>query len=640
MTALRCAVLAIALVAAGLVSLSALAAGPKRVFILVEPADTLPGAVQRPSSEMIVNTGTKLRITGKPGIEAAGKTFLVTVTPPDEGWDFDPRTEPECPGDPDPPAKTVGTKYFEKPVTLEAKVDEAGGFEAAYAPRIPGEYEIEAVDAEAAHKGEAKFIAATPELPDECKQAPEAEIAEAAAGLTDVVCDAMEALDARIQELPPMPGKDEFLKRFAEAKEQLKAAAPCGEAPSWVHGVGHVNAIHKAHPALRKPTQPLIKALDDWRTGAEEARKAAPKALAAVTSGNIACDQLDIVINGLKFVDFYLGLIVKPGEFLSDWGKENIPTKLFALIPAVGQTAAVKDGVELGWKGVTSYKPTFKGGKIKISAVGIDRLLAHQKIASGLSAYLLARVFEQFCQVFQGPITGEMAAEFRSRGKLWWRYKFTIGGQLVLRYPANAKGDKVALTGEFVGNATHIESWDNAIPELHPELAQGTVFRTLRIEPIVMDTIPYLYERNLGQTNSTAVPDFNPVKSTIDQGGLITQFVMTPAFFRIPVRGDFDGKSIRLDMQPAVVDFDDLRVKVVHIVLPVLSLWPDVVDYALPYKGAHFLILRAMNDGPVTFDVVKEGQAMKVTREFTRAKRASEAKGDYKLSIRACNPAC
>ena len=88
------------------------------------------------------------------------------------------------------------------------------------------------------------------------------------------------------------------------------------------------------------------------------------------------------------------------------------------------------------------------------------------------------------------------------------------------------------------------------------------------------------------------------------------------------------------------VDFDDLRVKVIQIVLPVLSLWPEVIDYALPYKGAHFLMLRAMNDGPADFDVAYEGETMKITRTFDRKKATSETDATYMLKINACNPGC
>ena len=392
---------------------------------------------------------------------------------------------------------------------------------------------------------------------------------------------------------------------------------------------------------MRPATQTVVAKLDGWLEPARKARMEAPRAIASMTHGNLVCDQLDIVINGLKFIDFYLGLIIAPAEFLEDWAKENIPTKLVSLIPAVGQTPAMKDGVELGWKAVLSYEPKREGGRVKVSAKGFDRFMAHSKVANGVVAFATTRVFEQYCQTFQGPITGSISAEFMTGGgSIWWQYSIAISGQLTLRYPANAKGEVIPLTGEFVGNATEIKSWDNAVPVLFPELAQGTVFRTLRVEPIALNTVPGVFAKNFGGSSDASMPDLNPVKSIIDQGGTVVQGVTTPAFFRVPVRADLREKTLRLELMPAAVDFDDLRVKVVQIMLPVLSLWPEVIDYALPYKGAHFIMLRALGDGIVEFDVERKGKAMSIKRTFDREKGNAEARGVYSLSVTACNPAC
>lgn len=266
--------------------------------------------------------------------------------------------------------------------------------------------------------------------------------------------------------------------------------------------------------------------------------------------------------------------------------------------------------------------------------------MAHSKIANGIVAYATTRVFEAFCQTFTGPVSGKMAADFLTGGSIWWQYTIEISGQLTLRYPKGAHGTTVALTGEFVGNATSLKSWDNAVPVMFPGLAQGTVFRTMRIEPFALNSIPGVYSKNFGGSASAEMPDFNPIKSIIDQGGTIAQFVMTPAFFRVPVRAELTEKTLSLELQPAVVDFDDLRVKVIQIVLPVLSLWPEVIDYALPYKGAHFLMLRAMNDGRVQFDVQRQGETMKISRKFDRERSTSETKGVYSLQVDACNPGC
>ena len=207
----------------------------------------------------------------------------------------------------------------------------------------------------------------------------------------------------------------------------------------------------------------------------------------------------------------------------------------------------------------------------------------------------------------------------------------------MLRYPRNAKGDAIALTGEFLGNATSFKSWDNAVPVLFPTLAMGTVFRTLRFEPFAMNDFGALLKNPLA---GSALPDPNPITTTIEQGGLITRYVMTPAFYRVPVRGDLRGDTLRIELQPAALDFDDRRVKVVQVLLPVLRLWPTVNDYALPYKGAHFILTRAMNDGPAEFKVERTGDALSIERSFDRERKTAENTGYYVLKVKACNPAC
>lgn len=613
------------------------------IYLDIQIAEVPEGTVIAPSETTVTLPGKAVKISGITSRDLAGKVLQVTVTPPQEP---DPPTlepESECPEDDDKPtAKTIGLFSPEKPTVLAAPVGPTGKFEVTFTPKATGTHEVEASEPEMAYRGRSEFEVGEIELEEDCEEVPQEEIEAEAAGLSEVICEAVDAIEARVGELPPSPAKDELEKKLKELDSEIKDAQPCGEAPRWANGTYHLGKLQKDVPQVRRATAPAVRRVKDWLRDARQARSEARKALIRITQGNVVCDQLDVIVNGLKFVDFYMGLLIKPASFLADWAKENVPTKLVGLIPAVNQTPAVKDTVELGWKGVTSYQPKLESGRIRITTKGFDRALAAGKMANGIASFAASRVFEAFCQTFQGPVEGAMTAEFVREGgrRIWWQYSIGITGQLILRYPKDAKGDVIALTGEFIGNAQSIKSWDNAVPVLFPGLAQGTVFRSLRIEPIVMDTIPRLFQKNLGASKSQSAPDFNPVKSIIDQGGVITQGVMTPAFFRVPVRAEMRGKTLRLELQKAAVDFDDLRVKVIQIVLPVLSLWPEVIDYALPYKGAHFIMTRAMNDGPVTFDIERQGEKMMISEVFTRKRETAETKGEYKLSVTACNPSC
>lgn len=610
-----------------------------QIYLDIEVADKPDAAVRVPVERIATVPGVAVRISGLTSRDLAGKALLVTVTPPQEFEPDGPDPESKCFDD--DASATVTTMFRrEKPTVVGVEVGRDGRFEIVFTPKVTGTHEVEVADAEKAYRGTGEFDVTELEAEEQCEAIPLDEIEEEVAGLTELVCEATDALEERVGDLPPSPARDEISRRMKELAADAKEAVPCGEAPQWVNGYRHLERLRKEIPEIRPAIAPAVRQVKSWLRDARQARAEGRRAIAQITRGNVVCDQLDIIMNGLKFVDFYLGLIIKPADFLGDWAKENIPTKLVGMIPAVKQNTALRETIELGWKGVTTYGPKLEGGRVKISAQGLDRAMGHKKMLNATSAFLASRTFEIFCQTFQGPITGKMTAAFDQGSGVWWSYSIGISGQLVLRYPKGASGNVIALTGEFVGNAQSIESWDNAVPVLFPELAQGTVFRTLRIEPIVLDTFPGVYKKNLGVGHDQDAPDFNPVRSIIEQGGVLTQFVMTPAFFRVPVRAELSERTLRLELQPAVVDFDDLRVKVVQIMLPVLSLWPEVIDYALPYKGAHFIMTRAMSDGPVTFDVERSGNVMKISKTFVRDKTTQETTGSYTLTVNACNPGC
>ncbi len=613
------------------------------LFLDIELVKPQLGAITQSGETLITLPGSPVRISGAASLELAGKQIQVTISPPQQGWDVDPSEPTRCPGDAEPVGTRVVATFIKvDPTIIAAKVGQTGTFDVEFTPKNAGEYTVVAQDPDKKYRGEKKFIAGNPELEIDCTEIPLDDIKKESTGLVTTVCEAAPILLSRVKELPPSPLKAEMEQRAQDLAQQVKNNLDCDNAPAWTEGLTRIIDLRKNSPYLRSPTRIIGRQIEDWSRGARTANKNAPKAIASMTQGNVVCDQLDIVVNGFKFIDFYLGLIIAPSKFLADWAKENIPTKLVGMVPLVSQNAALKDAIEVNWKGVTSYTPKRDGKEFKIGAKGFDRTLATGKVATAVASWFAARAFEQFCQTFQGSIDGDMAAEFYVKGKLWWRYNIAISGTIILRYPKDAKGDVIALTGEIIGNATSLKSSDNAVPVLYPGLAQGTLFRTYRVEPIAMDTFPSIYKKNLGVSKSVAAPDFNPAKSIIDQGGMITQLVMTPAFFRVPVRAELLGKQkkIRLEVQKAAVDIDDLRVKVVHIILPVLSLWPDVVDYSLPYKGAQFMMSRAMDDATAEFDVETVGDAMKFTKTFKRQKSNSEAKGLYNLKISACNPGC
>jgi hypothetical protein len=118
--------------------------------------------------------------------------------------------------------------------------------------------------------------------------------------------------------------------------------------------------------------------------------------------------------------------------------------------------------------------------------------------------------------------------------------------------------------------------------------------------------------------------------------------MITPAFFRIPVRGDLRGDALRLELGEAVVDFADKRVTVTTVLFSVLSLRPHIVSYTLPYKDGRWILAGAMDagSGPAEFTVSKAGKQMTLERSFSRDRPNADTRAVYKLSVKACNPGC
>ena len=625
------------------------------IYVVVEAPAPGPGASPLSGSPETVKTlpGIAVRITGLADKGLAGKRLEIVVTPPQEPEaSADPEAEEECAA-PEPDAKAIGTGKLlaEPPARLYAVVEPSGSFEVSYTPNAYGEHEVE-VTSEGGHTGATGFeVVEPPELGSGCvpplrpKLEPEATtLAANVAKMADAVC-------ARQEELPASPAVDEARAKCAAFEKALAEAVPPGTAPPWLNAVDHLADLRRLAPEMRAATAGLVGRLQGWEATASEANQKFTGALAGVTHGNVVCDQIDIIINGLKFCDFYLGLVTTPGKFFVDWAKENVPTKLVSMIPATRRTPATQQAIESAWKGFVTFSPSAGklSGAAAVKASGPENFTAGYEFARGaqtmlfdLSQYVANRFFEKYCQQFQGPVSGTMSAEFYHEGQTWWRYTVEIQGQLTLRYPKDASGDAIALTGEFVGNATKFRSWDD-IRVKFPE-ARGSIIKSLRREPLTVGDMAFMGDSKFAGTKIAGqeVPSFNPITSTLDKGGPIVKGLLTPAFFRIPVRGDLRGDNLRLELQSAVKDFGDQQVSVTSVMFSVLSLMPHVVKYTLPYKDAHWILSSAMDarTAPVEFKVSRTATTIMLERKFHQDKPNATTRGVYDLSVKACNPGC
>lgn len=590
------------------------------ILVIVESAErglVNPQALGEGNVLKVVQ-GSVVRIRGAVAPGLAGKPLTITVTPPQAPELPDPREAPAELGGASSELVLAGSAKPLPPTTVTVTASASGSFETTYKTQVSGGHAVLVRDATGKHSGEAEFdVESATEVAKSIKE----ELERQAQALIENANAMAKAVSAKLRDVPASPARDQAMeqaKALVDAIEKLRRGDTVAELGRRADGL---RRLQQLGPRMASATHPLVSQLQSWIEQAHQANAKASQPLAELAHGNVVCDQLDIVVNGLKFVDFYLSLLTTPLQFFTGWAKENVPPKLAANLPGDVQRKRVgMETLESGWKAVLG---------------NYTEALDVQKLAVNLTSFVASRVFDQYCQTFTGPVSGSMNAEFIENGSTWWRYRIDIKGQLVLRYPKNARSDAIALTGEFLGNATKFKSWDNAIPVLFPKLAAGTIFKEVRrLEPLSMSDFKLL---GAPEKHSWIT---NPIADSIEKGGPIVQNFMTPAFFRVPVRGDLRGDTLRIELQPAAVDFDDARVKVRQLILPVLSMRIHVEDYALPYKGAHFILLRAMNDGPADFTVQRNRSTMTIERTFRRERNTGDTIGTYDLSVKACNPAC
>jgi hypothetical protein len=596
------------------------------IYLGVELAGLTPGATPIAGEPAVLQTmpDVPVRIFGVAATAHAGTRMRITVTPP-QGMQM---PDPGEPANEMPESGTgvvaSGRLVAEPPTTLDAPVSSDGTFAVTYTPRSLGEHEVVALSANGEHRGETHFEVEDPsELIDELREEMEKEAVELIENLHALA----EAVCARHEDLPPSPARDRLKTDCEELEDALTNDLPDRAPPEWLHAADHLADLGRMAPELRAATAPLVWDLRVWIHEARQANENAPRVLAELTKGNVVCDQLDVVINGFKFCGFYLSLLTTPGRFFVDWASTNVPPKLVGLIPDIGSRPALHGAIDVAWKGIMQFTPKLNKELQWKGLSKVDKVLGVQSMTFAVSDFVGTRIFELYCQEFKGPVTGRMAAAFDNGIGVWWTYEVDITGELTLRYPKDAGGEAIALTGELVGHATRFKSQDDAIRTLFPKLAPGLVIRyQKRIEPITMPSDP--------------TDGWNPVSSAIADGGTAVKVLLSPASYRIPVRGELRGDTIRFEVLDAAVDFDHLKTHVTNVVGSVWTLIPQLVLYELPYAGARTIFFRGLNDQQAEFAVTRNGETMTIERTFTRERETATTSAAYNVSMKACNPAC
>jgi hypothetical protein len=155
------------------------------------------------------------------------------------------------------------------------------------------------------------------------------------------------------------------------------------------------------------------------------------------------------------------------------------------------------------------------------------------------SNYLL----KTYCVVLDGDLQETYTCTYYNKeGAVWWKYKYTAGATITLRYPkGKSSGGMIKMKGNIEGNATKFS--------IYTDVNEQDEFR----------------ENSKGRVHAEGICVYAPpavpfVSSQADRKtgfGAAARAMFTPACFNIPVDVDYDvdAKTMKFETNDALMDF-------------------------------------------------------------------------------------
>lgn len=460
----------------------------------------------------------------------------------------------------------------------------------------------------------------------------------------------------QVEAVPDSPPKSEIGAKL----DQLEAAdAPlAAQSAKLTRSLQPFRDLVARRPDAEPSLQPLFDHLAQLDAEAREAQAKYAKEIAASEKGIKTCDAIDQATQALKAVPEMLSIAKKPWEFAAAWAtniaKSELPPEAGAGAQAVGDLAKNLPGAagspteslaetELemgseteiaerlvehipesvretpGYRFAVTETRKFVPSIVDGTKSPLDMLDKAMSLAGDVVAYANERLFAQYCQKFEGGFTATMLAHFYSKpngeGKPteWWTYSTAIKGKLTLRYPREASGRAVALSGQLEGGATRFTYSQNVFStDLFGAMAKGgTVY--------YKDTAPAAVDNAAG--------------------GMVNALT-SPTSFYIPVTGQYADGRVTIAMSDARADFNE-SYTVAHtfyvVIAPTTMMFPIMGHFSLPYTNARFILNHVVKED---FPVVTRGKSLVVERNARKEFPANQNLAVYTINLTACNPAC
>lgn len=558
--AIACAMLALTLAGPAFSQGSATATDVSEVepmFISIE-ADPNPGWI----SDHVKLTGQTMGRDGQ-------NTVTLVITPPDE--DGKPKD----------------------PTTLTTDVDANGIYLAVFEDTLtPGKYKVKVTAPDQRGTAEAEFdLLDAPDVPD---------VVEVVEDIGRVAQDHIDNVVAQIEDLPASPAKDEMKKKLADARARL--AEFKSKLPETKAAIENLVTLSATEPDMAEARTRLIKSF----TRGKQLVQRSQEELDRLRLRTVTCDNLEVVIEGLKWVstmlDFFATSVL---EVAKNFGKELLGFYASKASTAAGAPDLINFGATEAAKNVDS---------IAKRQLEIPTVIG---LVTDAGVFAAQKVMEHYCQVFTGPVSGTMKAEFYTGSIMWWSYSFSVTGTVTVHYPKDVGPGRIPVKGRIEGYGHNFKMWENALTNLYPELMSSAVQTKRMIPPI------------------EAGPGIN---EKVESLGSVAATVMPNSFF-IAVEGSVDDDRITLQLGPARTDMT-AKARVLAIILSPLVTFPVFTSYELPFKEARFVFERATKGQEMVLPIETTGKTMKAHEIFSDKKDGGEAKGEYSIDIKMCNPGC
>ena len=232
-----------------------------------------------------------------------------------------------------------------------------------------------------------------------------------------------------------------------------------------------------------------------------------------------------------------------------------------------------------------------------------------------VAVFAQQHLFAKYCDKFEGDFSATMAAYFLTgdTGLVWWSYKIAITGTLSLRYPKDAGGRAVALSGQFTGHATDFEYHENFWHTGGARILAGGTVLTRDVAPVAT--------------------------GGVDWEGRTWADLSSPVAFEIPVTGSYADGHVKFTLGDSIADFspDYTQGHTVYVLFSPLTLGvPTVGHFALPYSNAHFVLQHFKFD----YLVAQDSKSLTISTHDLQERKAKGNTAEYVLDLKLCNPGC